>query len=169
MHWQPQKLTGEARRHRPLAFVRRNHPPFTSACGRLASFRWPAFTSYPYRSEGMEISFYQAFSPFSASLQPALWPVPKSFQTHLCCCCFFYTGDDSSTPLMAVMFEESISSVCSVVYTQQRCSKLKTKKIFRKNKGAAFFFFFFLSQIMTQPFGGLWRWLACGVWGEAVN
>lgn len=162
MHWQPQKLTGEARRHRTLAFVRRNHPPFTSACGRLASFRWPAFTSYPYRSEGMEISFYQAFSPFSANLQPALRPVPKSFQTHSCHC-FFHTGDDSGTPLMAVMFEDSISSVCSVVYTRQRCSKLKRKKYtFRKNKGAAFFFIFFLSQIMTQPFGGLWRRLACG-------
>lgn len=158
MHWQPQKLTGEARRHRTLEFVRRNHPPFTSACGRLASFGWPAFTSYPYRSEGMEISFYQAFSPFSANLQPALWPVPKSFQTHLCYC-FFYTGDDSSTPLMAIMFEDSISSVCSVVYTQQWCSKLKRRKIFRKNKGTAFFF-------STNYDSAVWCLVAvAGMWG----
>lgn len=157
MHWHPQKLTGEARHHQTLAFVRRNHPPFTSACGRLPSFRWPAFTSYPYRSEGMEISFYWAFSPFSANLQPALWPVPKSFQTN--CYCFFYTGDDSSTPLMAVMFEDSILSVCSVVYTQQWRNNLKRKKIFRKNKGTAFF-------LITNHDSAVW-WLVAvtGVWG----
>lgn len=113
--------TRATRGPRQLALERPDRSAFTSACGEAAvpqvAFLYEAAVSF---WKGRQKShFARALSPLSANLQLAPWPALPDHFRRTYSYSFLSTGSDSGARLMALMLRDSISSVYSVVCTQQ--------------------------------------------------